>query len=523
VIKETATSKPVLEREKTGSLALQRAAIIPWLLALAFLALGLGIRLYDVTDQPLDFHPTRQLRSALVARSMYYEMLPGADPALREDAADLAARTGRYEPPILERLAALSYLLLGGENLWVARILSSVFWIIGGLGLFALARRMTAGLPAYASTGAALVALCFYLFLPFAYQASRTFQPDPWMVMWIVLAALAFYRWSETASWKWAVLAGTFGGAAVVVKAVAAYFIAGAAVGIVLYTLGLRRSLRSLQVWAMALLIVAPSVLLYLVDNQARASEYFTSWTLALSHLLLQPGTYARWLSLVQDLTSMGALLAGLVGMLIAPPRSRSLLVGLWAGYLLYGLFLPYQMYTHNYYHLPLIPVLGLSIAPAAAVVLDRISQQGRLIQLLSLGILLVGVAYPAATSLIAQKVDDNRHEPAYWVEIASYLPRDGKIIGLTQDYGFRLMYYGWRKVDMWPNRGERNLAVLRGKDQEFEKYFENRAGGRSYFLITAFGQYRDQPDLQELLEERYPVYAEGDGYLIFDLEHPLQ
>jgi hypothetical protein len=29
--------------------------------AMALLLIGLGIRLYDLTDPPLDFHPTRQL------------------------------------------------------------------------------------------------------------------------------------------------------------------------------------------------------------------------------------------------------------------------------------------------------------------------------------------------------------------------------------------------------------------------------------------------------------------------------
>ncbi len=38
------------------------------------LLLGLGIRLLDLTDPPLDIHPTRQLHSALMARGMYYRV-----------------------------------------------------------------------------------------------------------------------------------------------------------------------------------------------------------------------------------------------------------------------------------------------------------------------------------------------------------------------------------------------------------------------------------------------------------------
>ena len=114
---------------------------IPSLLALFLLFLGLGLRLYDLTDQPIDFHPTRQLRGAIVARGMYYEMLPDADPELRQKAINFWASTGEYEPPFLERMVALTYLIVGGEYPWIARIYNALLWIIGGAALFALARR----------------------------------------------------------------------------------------------------------------------------------------------------------------------------------------------------------------------------------------------------------------------------------------------------------------------------------------------------------------------------------------------
>ena len=113
--------------------------------------------------------------------------------------------------------------------------------------------------------------------------------------------------------------------------------------------------------------------------------------------------------------------------------------------------------------------------------------------------------------------------EPAHWEEIAALLPTDGKIIGLTQDYGYPLAYYGWRKVQLWPIRGERKLSDLRGISKEFQDFFAKRTEGRSYFLITAFSQLEDQQDLKQYLEEVYPVAAQGEGYLIYDLLHPRQ
>jgi hypothetical protein len=493
----------------------------PWLrylLPAALIVLGLALRFYDLTDQPIDFHPTRQLRSAIIARGMYYDMLPSADPALREQAVSFWFSTGQYEPPILERLVAYTYLLIGGEYLWISRIFTSIFWAIAGIALFDLARRMATR----AAWGSALIALAYFLFLPFAVQASRSFQPDPGMVMWILLSANMLYRWSEKPSWKWAILAGLFGGIAILTKIVAVYIVGGAALALVLYTLGLKRFWRNSQVWTMVLLILAPSAIYYL-GREGRASEFFSSWTVSLSYLLLEPSTYVRWLNTVQDLVGLSALLAGLVGVLVAQPRSRALLLGLWGGYVIYGLFLPYQMNTHSYYHLQLIPIIALSLVPVIELILDRLGQQRWWWQVAFAGVVVIGLAFSAVVSVANLKQDDYGVEPAYWQEIASYLPFDGKIIALTQDYGYRLMYYGWRKVILWPNRGELNVSKLRGSEKEFQEYFDKRIEGMSYFLITAFNQFDDQPDLKQYLKDHYPVVAEGVGYLIYDLQHPLQ
>jgi hypothetical protein len=527
----TASSSPIAasssETSPKGLGLLGRPRRLAWLVALALLALGLGLRLYDLTDQPIDFHATRQLRGAIIARGMYYQMLPAADADTRQRAIAFWYSTGQYEPSILEALVARTYLLVGGEYPWIARIYSSAFWIIGGLVLFALAGRSLA-------PGGALVGLAYYLILPFAVQASRSFQPDPGMVMWIILAVGALYRWAELVSqpllpsgekkrlWIWVVLAGISGGMAMLTKVVAVYIVGGAAIAMALYALGVKRLWRSPQVWLMAILMIAPTAIYY-AARQGRASEYFASWTISLSHLLLEPSFYVRWLNLVQNLMGLTALLLSLVGVLIAPVRLRALLLGLWGGYAVYGLFLPYQMYTHSYYHLQLVPIIGLSLVPVAQAILERLSQQTRFWQVLFVGIVLLGIAFPAWESVVAFSRDDFRGEPAYWQEIASHLPTDGKIIALTQDYGYRLMYYGWRKVTLWPTRGERTLSSLRGSGKEFEAYFAKRIEGKDYFLITSFNQLDDQPDLEQTLRQRYPLIAQGNGYLIYDLAHPLK
>lgn len=519
------------------------ASFLLWIVTLSTFALGIIVRLYDLTDEPLDFHPTRQLRSAIIARGMYYQMLPNSDPDTRALAIGHANSTGQYEPSILEYLVARTYLLVGSEQVWIARIYNTLFWTIGGVALFLLARRMmlsttSAGMSTSVWV-ASLVSLAYYLFNPFGIQASRSFQPDPSMVMWILLSQYCLYRWSEGKAWKWALLTGFMGGIAILTKAVAAYIIGGATLAMVIYTLGIppgsetliaknriwdgvKRILLEPQVWVMGLLMIAP-VAIYYASRGERSAEYFSTWTISLSHLLLNPETYARWLRLVESLMGLFVLLLALVGVMIATSKNRTLLLGLWFGYLIYGLFLPYQMYTHNYYHLQLIPIIALSLTSISGLVISKLSDQPRVWQGFAILAALVVLGYTCWLGILPQLAEDYRHEKAYWAEIGGLLPEDGKILALTQDYGYRLMYYGWRKVNLWPPRGEIELAKLRGSEKEFDEYFNKRIEGKKYFLITSFNQFDDQPVLKDTLYDRYPILAESPGYLIFDLTQPYQ
>jgi len=508
----------------------KRARLLSIIVILFIFGLGLGVRLYDLTDQPIDFHPTRQLRGAIIARGMYYQMSPAADPETKELAISFWDSTGKYEPSLLERMVAVVYLLIGREYVWISRVFTIMFWMIGGLVLFKLSLRMSqyslSGKNIHSQSwvifGSAFAAIAYYLLLPFGVQASRSFQPDPGMVMWIILSVYALYRWSETGRWRWAILAGSFGGIAILTKAVAVYIIAGAAVASVHFTTGIKKGYRNLQVWCIALLMIAPPLVFY-ITRGGRASEYVSSWTVSLSHLLLQPSLYVRWLSFVGDLMGLAVLLLALIGVIISKDRNRALLVGLWVGYLLYGLSLPYQMYTHNYYHLQLIPIIAISLIPVAESILANLLEQRMIWRVIFSLLVLFALLFMAWSSILPLRAENHRQESVYWQGITHQLPDEGKILALTQDYGYRLMYYGWQKISLWPNRGEQKLMTLRGNDKEFGEYFKKRSEGISYFLITAFNQFNDQPGLQQYLADNYPVLTEGNGYLIYDLRNPHQ
>lgn len=485
------------------------------LIVAALLALGLLLRLQDLTDPPLGFHPDRQLRAGVIARGVYYRIDPDAtDPETRQQGIALAQAEERYEPRIFEWLVALTYRVVGEEHLWIARVYAAIFWTLGGLPLFALARRFTR------PEGAA-VALGYYLFLPFAVVASRAFQPDPLMVATTVAAAYCLYRWSEDPTWRWTVPGGLAGGLAVLLKAPAAFPVGGMALALTLGGLGPRRAVRDRRVWALAALLIGIPASYYLVGLGGRAGGYLRFWSLSLADLLTQPWFYVRWLDEIHHLLDLYMVLVGLVGVLLAPAgRARSLLLGLWAGYALYGLSLPYLIYTHDYYNLPLVPIVALSLAPVAGLVLGGVARQGRVWRALFLGIAALAVFYPAWNARLTLYAKDYRGEPAGWRNLSEALPKDGPIIALTHDYGTRINYYGMRSIGLWPHAGDLRLAELRGDDsgQDFDRLFETRTEGFRYFLVTLPGALEGQPALKSRLYERYPLIAERPGLLLFDL-----
>jgi 4-amino-4-deoxy-L-arabinose transferase-like glycosyltransferase len=483
------------------------------------LALGGLLRLLDITDPPLDFHPSRQLRNSLVARDIYYSVLPSATDEQRDLAASFANSVGKYEPPVIESIVGYTYLITG-EAIAVARVWETFFWLAAGIALFDLMRRAV-------SPWAALLGLAYYLVLPFSVEASRSFQPDPLMTSAFVIGIYFLYRWSEDHSpmladeslggkltWKWAILAGVFLGLATFVKIVIAFFVGAAAIALVLFTLG-KDFWKSKQVWAMAALMVIPALLFYVLLNQGRSTEYFFSWTVALIKLITSADFYNQWLVFVGRLFGLTILFAGVAGAFIAPPRMRWLLVSLWVGYLLYGLTLPFQMYTHSYYHIQLIPIVALGLAMVLNPLTESVagvSGVGRA-GFVAVVVAVIGYhAYVARSVLVAESF---RHEPAYWSEVGEIVPTDGKVIALTHDYGYRLMMYGWRKVSLWPLAT--GLSEVRNPDKNNAEKFDELTAGMDYFLVTAFGQFDKQPDLKKILNE-YPILAEGDGYVLYDL-----
>ncbi len=498
---------------------------IPWslLIATSLLLGGFLLRMINLTNPPLDFHAARQLRGAIIARGMYYQMLEDIDPETKERAIQIWKGLEEYEPPVLERIVATLYFLAGGEYPWLGRLLNSLFWVFGGFALYCLVSRLT-------SPGASLFALSFYVFAPFGVTASRSFQPDPFMVMWLIWTVYSLYRWSEEQTWRWAILTAVFAGVAVLVKVFAAVILLPPLIGLVLETKGWRKIWKDKQIWIMALVCIAIPASYYLLRIGSRSMSFFAFWTTPYWYLIRTVRFYFAWLDTAGIAVGKGNVFLGLASVSILPHRGRRLALTLWLGYGLYGLLVPYQISTHDYYSLPLIPIVALSLASLWNFLFQTMMQQGLGWRLLFVAVVLSYLGYQVLQSRNALVSTDLRSEVIGWQKMGAAMPHDGAIIALTHDYGLRIAYYGLVKVTLWPYTSDLRLQAMRygsgGSGQmspeEFKVFFADKTKGYHYFLVTHFAELNGQPLLKSMLYENYPIVREGDGYILFDLTKPV-
>lgn len=493
-------------------------------------SVALAIRIYDITDLPLDFHPSRQLFSAIKTRGMYYERLPNVTEWKREFAIQQWNTKVTIEPEILERFTAFIFRYTG-EQLWIPRSISAIFWVIGGIFVYLLARDML-------SVDGAILALAFYLFVPYGIFASRSFQPDPLMVTLIVAFWWLVYRWAnfipypkrKDGVWKWAILAGLTGGLAIFVKFVAAFFVIGGALGVLLGRFKLRDLIRDPQVWAMGVLGILPGGVWFAYGKFVAGMFSGDMSGRFIPSMLVTPLFYIQWHTQAATVAGGLGIMLGLLGFFLIKKRVvKTFLCGIWVCYLIFGLYFNYNVSTHDYYSLPLIAIVAISLVPLGdrffALLMKASSPDGvntRWIRGALFVILIYGILSIVWNVRNEMKSTDYRPQATYWAEIRDTLGSQASFVALTEDYGLRMAYWGWIKGALWPSSGDLYQADVRGNHRDIDNLFAEVVTQKSLFLVTDLDDFAKQKELQTLLAS-YRVLIRSDGYLVYDLKHPLE
>lgn len=488
------------------------------LLVVVVFALGALIRLYDATDEPLEVHATRQLHSARIARGFYYQDNPDIPLEKRQFVAQEMDSRSLIEPSIIEWLSAQTYKLVGQEHPWIARYYSIAFWMLGGLALFSLTRD-------FSSTAGGVAAISFYFFLPFGVHFSRVFMPDPMMTAFTVIAIWALYQWEKRRTIPWALFAGLVTGYAILTKSVAGFILIFPFAFFTISSLGFKGALRNRQVWLIVFFAALPSAIYYyygIVINGTLGSQFSGRF---FPQMWSDPGFYVKWLDRLESSFGLITVLIGVFGIALARRTAVLwLLVGWWLGYIVYGFTFPYHLLTHVYYHLPLVPIIAATLAPAAAALYEKLLALPK--PWFRTAILLTGLAVVVAHSMWTVRVElakkDYRQAPEYWQSVAAVFtdyPNE-KIIALSFDYGQQLSYYGELSTTHWSTIGDLNYQALQGKESTFEDRWSATDGFR-FFLVTSPNLFERDVELYERLTNRYQIFAEGLSFVVYDLAAP--
>jgi hypothetical protein len=485
------------------------------LLLAAILVIGAGTLRAAHLEQPLlDFHPTRQYRSALIARACYFDRTRDAADPLRRVAAENRALQPVGEPPLMEWLACETYLLLGRESLAFARAYAALFWIVGSLPFYGIARRIS-------SPTAALAGLAVYLFLPYGAVASRAFQPDALMTACALWAMLGLLRYDERSianpDRQSRGLLGASAGIAVaaVVKPMSVFITVPVALGLATTRFGTFGAITSLRAWAPIALGLAPAVLYYgygavfgtLARDQMRL-RFVPS-------LIGTPFFFNGLATQVRRVFGVPMFITAVAGTALAPRGvARALLVWLWIGYAAFAVAFTYHMPTHDYYHLPFIALAGLATAALVRRIRSAVAH-----------VLLAGALAVWGTAAAWPRLQpgDLPARVALYQEIGDVAEHTMQAIFLDLEYGYPLMYHGLVSGDAWPNRDDLAAEAMGGASpvDAATRLESDYSPEVTHFIVTDLASLAAQPDLQALLASRASVVRQTSAYHVYRFHEP--
>lgn len=480
---------------------------------------ALAIRLDGITAPPFDNAVARQFHAAMVARAYYVDRSELT--VAQQRVADVWDEDVELiEPPVMELLAVGGYHAVGREALWIPRTLSAVLWALGAILLYLLALRLQ-------RPPAALAACAVYLFLPFGVIASRAFQPDPLLVVIMLLAVLAIVRDDEEPSWGRLAAATAASSVALFLKpGIAAPFLFAVFVLLAIRRTDLRSTATDGRLPVFALSVV-PMFAWYVygsvVDSflgghfRDKVSpslllewSFWSSWWNQLVYVLTWP--------VGRELLAMAVVAACVAGVALTKPgRPRALLVALWVGYVLFGLVFTLHISTHNYYSLPVVPIVALSLGS----LLDAGFERLRLPASTATGLVAVGTA--AVAVAVAWRLHPVFTDPVYDEKAARYravgraADHTPRALYVDEHYGDPASYYGWMSGKLlgsgWED-GDPNALARR-------ELAAALAGGvrRTCVVLTGDAVRPRVQSFEAELAARFAVRARNDAFAVYDLD----
>lgn len=482
----------------------------PSLVLALLLVVGAGLRLVWFDVPPFDFHPTRQYRSALIARAQSDAALAPLPVQARANAAAMGTALGEIEPLVIEPLAAHLYDLAGHEDLRLPRAVSVIGWLLAAVATGWIV--LLAGLP-HRWAGAAIA---LTLLLPYGIDASRAFMPDPWMTGLTMAALAVVLRAHQSPSPGWLLLRLVLAGAAIYVKPMAVFFVAPALLLFDVLRVGIVRGV--VFAGGSLALAAAPAawhyVQLFAAGDSIGERRFFPELWTRLSF-------WQGWAVMAARVVGPLALVAWALGTFTARGVLRPLLLSLALGYVALGLTFSHHISTHDYYSLPLLPLAAIGCVVMGA----RLERGGRATVLVPAAVVVVTVGVALAwlgPSHVYGDVAAARQRGADYEAIGRTLAHPPLVISLDGAYGFPVAYHAIVQTRQLP------LSIDRAVDAALTTSLRDtiRTDGARYFIGTLQPELDADPLARAWLEQRHHLVARGGSrehwrHVVYDLATP--
>jgi hypothetical protein len=454
----------------------------------------------------------REFTAAIFSRAYYFTNNDAIEDWRRDIAVTTKNQQPVLEPPLLEYLVSLIYRVIDREEMYYARYLTNAFWLISGVFMYLIAKRLL-------STDEAVIATTYYLFVPMGIIISRSFQPDSLMMMMFLISLYALILYFEQPSTKRLVLAGLLSSVTLLLRPLVIFAI---------FCSFLAFSIHRNRSWKK---VIDPPLVIYGIVSLLPTIAYygygilfagFMRWKVSTSFmpfLLVKRDFWLGWINNVVDVAEFSPLILAIIGFfLIRNSKAQYWITGLIVSFLLFSVAFTYHIHTHPYYHIQLFPIVALCMSPTTVLIVKSLKNAlEKYWRIPALGIFLLSLFITHQE--VRGSLYRERHEaPKVAYEIGEAVHHSPHVVYVSFYYGLPLEYYGEFGGAPWPVSIEHEFYRRPGEQALSVQERLNGLGFTpEYFVISNFELYDLlHGDLKEYLQKNCSLLVKKEKYLVY-------
>ncbi|MEC7640842.1 MAG: glycosyltransferase family 39 protein [Nitrospinota bacterium] len=494
--------------------------------SLAFILSGIAVRLIHIDLPILEGAITRQIQTATITRNLLANGFDVLHPQIDQLPEP---RFYAIEPPVYNSIVALLYLIFGVHES-LGRLVSILFFAGTAGFIFRIASR-------HVNESVARAAVFVFCFSPLSIIFTRGFQPDSTALFFSTACLFYSIEWirGNTKAYTPALV---FALVAFLTKQTLMFVL----LPIGLYALRQQGSsvFKNLKLYLLFGLAILPGVLWswhakHLVKLYPSPSvEDIFAWSnwfdLSVFFHYYFYKTLFQWFSGL-ILTPIGFSLF-LAGLFIKSNKDGDFILNTWlAAVVIFDLVLHKHTFTHEYYHLPLLPVASIMIGKTWGVFFENPDYTGndvlfskpfRIVGLLLVGVMVYGYSnsgfkLPASVSPFYEEV-----------ETLNANAKDNERVIVTQIHP---LYYGNNKgwgLAYNPVHYKKLEKYLPAKHHHLPPYINLieawREEGAAVFFETRPSRFYQHKEFVDYMLTHYPVTQQKkDAYILFNLREKIK